>query len=364
MASSLCPFCQHGNPAVAKFCNDCGSPLHLEQCSQCGAINDHAATNCYQCGAEIAVTPATTEAAPTSSIAQPEASSSLSRARRLDVLRESADEAVKAFAARQVRGGKVEGVDPPDNMQRWKEAVERARQERNVVGVSFARSTITGPPPEEKRPRVTPMAPVGDVAGEKGHPNVQPSAPLGATHMVPLPIHGLTVHRRSRAALIALLVLVVPVSAYYVIRNSAQLELWLGMSGTDRGTRTADQGRPPSSSPPAKIRVAPSSAPALGSGTAGVSNTGPPATEPSAESTSQITAAPETKQPAVSRADAARPPSARATTRSFAAAAPLPAPRTTESRVRAPPDAPRVSVCTEGVAALGFCEPNPQGKSN
>ena len=214
------------------------------------------------------------------------------------------------------------------------------------------------------------MAPVGDVAGEKGHPNVQPSAPLGATHMVPLPIHGLTVHRRSRAALIALLVLVVPVSAYYVIRNSAQLELWLGMSGTDRGTRTADQGRPPSSSPPAKIRVAPSSAPALGSGTAGVSNAGPAAIEASAESTSQISsanvakAAPDTKQPAASRVDAARPPYARPTTRSFAVAAPLPEPRATASKGRAPPDAPRVSVCTEGVAALGFCEPNPQGKSN
>jgi len=349
MASSLCPFCQHGNPAVAKFCNDCGSPLHLEQCRQCGAINDHAARNCYQCGAEIAVTPATIEPAPTSSIAQPGASSSLSRARRLEVLRESADEAVKAFAARQVRG-KVEGVDPPDNMQRWKEAVERARQERNVAGVSFARATITGPPPEETRPRVTPMAPVGGVAGDEAHPNVQPSTPLGATQMVPLPVHGPTAHRSLRAALIALLVLVVPVSAYYVIRNSAQLELWLGMSAADQGGLTADHGRPPSSSPPAKIRVAPSSAPALGLGAAGVSNTEPPATEPSAESTSQITAAPNardapatktggisddagartpavqsdptrpmnssanaanaapgTKQPAASRADAARP---------------------------------------------------------
>ena len=46
-----CLFCDHVNPVGAKFCNDCGSPLHLKPCKQCEAINDHAAENCYQCGA-------------------------------------------------------------------------------------------------------------------------------------------------------------------------------------------------------------------------------------------------------------------------------------------------------------------------
>src|SRR5215471_9532148 len=32
----LCRFCDHYNPAGAKFCNDCGSPLHLKPCEQCG----------------------------------------------------------------------------------------------------------------------------------------------------------------------------------------------------------------------------------------------------------------------------------------------------------------------------------------
>lgn len=48
----LCAFCEHRNPAGANFCNDCGSPLHLKPCNQCAAVNDQAATCCYQCGAE------------------------------------------------------------------------------------------------------------------------------------------------------------------------------------------------------------------------------------------------------------------------------------------------------------------------
>jgi hypothetical protein len=46
----LCFFCGHTNPAEAKFCNECGSPLHLKPCKQCDAINDATARICYRCG--------------------------------------------------------------------------------------------------------------------------------------------------------------------------------------------------------------------------------------------------------------------------------------------------------------------------
>ncbi len=49
-----CPFCEHPNPAAAKFCNDCGSPLHLKPCRQCDAINDGSVNFCYMCGAPFA----------------------------------------------------------------------------------------------------------------------------------------------------------------------------------------------------------------------------------------------------------------------------------------------------------------------
>jgi hypothetical protein len=352
MASSLCPFCQHSNPALAKFCNDCGSPLHG------------------------------------SSIAEAGAADSLSRMQRLEALRESAEEAVKAFTARQVLD-KGEGVEPPDNMERWKEAVERARHDRDAGGTGLARTTILRPPPEETRSRMAPITPVGSVVQEDGHPTVQPPAPLGATQTVRLP--GPAAYRRSRAALIAVLILVVSVSAYYVNRNSAQLKLWLGVNAPDAGTLIANPDRPPSLSPPAKIRLAPSSTPTEASAEStsqittvledradtpaakpdGISNDAP-ARPPAAQSdpakpidSSAIAAktTPETKKPATSRVDAARPPSGRSHTSSVAAAAASQRQRATDSMGSAPRDAPRVSVCTEAVAALGFCNLKGDGEN-
>jgi double zinc ribbon protein len=60
----MCAFCQHRNPAGAKFCNDCAAPLHLKPCKQCDAVNDQAATNCYKCGAACPVSLSTPEATP------------------------------------------------------------------------------------------------------------------------------------------------------------------------------------------------------------------------------------------------------------------------------------------------------------
>jgi hypothetical protein len=69
-----CLFCDHVNPAAAKFCNECGEPLHLKPCKQCEAINDRAARTCYQCGiADPALDSAPEAAATTPLIEPPEA---------------------------------------------------------------------------------------------------------------------------------------------------------------------------------------------------------------------------------------------------------------------------------------------------
>lgn len=60
----MCLFCDHHNPAGAKFCNDCGSPLHLKPCNQCDAINQQCVTNCCKCGAQFPASFTTPEAAP------------------------------------------------------------------------------------------------------------------------------------------------------------------------------------------------------------------------------------------------------------------------------------------------------------
>ena len=60
----MCAFCDHRNPAGAKFCNDCASPLHLKPCNECNGVNDQAATNCYNCGAACPALSGTSEARP------------------------------------------------------------------------------------------------------------------------------------------------------------------------------------------------------------------------------------------------------------------------------------------------------------
>ena len=50
-----CPSCDHGNPAGAKFCNNCGLPVHLQPCSNCEAINDRTANRCYKCGSPLSL---------------------------------------------------------------------------------------------------------------------------------------------------------------------------------------------------------------------------------------------------------------------------------------------------------------------
>ena len=58
----MCAFCDHRNPAGAKFCNDCAAPLHLKPCKQCDAVNDLAAANCFKCGAAYPVSCSAPEA--------------------------------------------------------------------------------------------------------------------------------------------------------------------------------------------------------------------------------------------------------------------------------------------------------------
>ncbi|TMG83952.1 MAG: hypothetical protein E6H78_11005 [Betaproteobacteria bacterium] len=53
MSPVSCLFCGHPNPVGSKFCNECGSPLHLNPCPECATINEHDAPKCYQCGAGL-----------------------------------------------------------------------------------------------------------------------------------------------------------------------------------------------------------------------------------------------------------------------------------------------------------------------
>lgn len=73
MSVTQCRFCDHVNPAGAKFCSECGGALHLLPCPRCGAVSQVTAAVCYQCQAKLpwhaAETPAS--AAPSAVLSQP-----------------------------------------------------------------------------------------------------------------------------------------------------------------------------------------------------------------------------------------------------------------------------------------------------
>lgn len=52
MFAVQCSFCQHENTPGARFCTECGSPLHLKVCpnEQCGKVSDVNAIRCEHCG--------------------------------------------------------------------------------------------------------------------------------------------------------------------------------------------------------------------------------------------------------------------------------------------------------------------------
>lgn len=50
---TLCQYCEHANPADAKFCAGCGAPLHLIPCPLCGAVNQKTSKTCYQCHGQL-----------------------------------------------------------------------------------------------------------------------------------------------------------------------------------------------------------------------------------------------------------------------------------------------------------------------
>jgi hypothetical protein len=49
MFAIRCPYCQHENKPGARFCADCGAPLHLKPCAKCGKVDDVTAKACSSC---------------------------------------------------------------------------------------------------------------------------------------------------------------------------------------------------------------------------------------------------------------------------------------------------------------------------
>jgi hypothetical protein len=104
MSSVTCRFCAHANPAGARFCNDCGSPLDFKPCPNCEAVNDARSDRCHQCG--LALAPQTVASA--SALTPPIASAPDAMAGR----REASDNVPIALAERVAAGSR--GATSPE----------------------------------------------------------------------------------------------------------------------------------------------------------------------------------------------------------------------------------------------------------
>ena len=142
MSASSCSFCRHVNPVGAKFCNDCGSPLHLQPCPECNAITDLTAAGCYLCGAALRPPPiahpaadpsATSEiavkAAEDASAGAVAAAGSTARlAERLQAVSASTDPP----ASLRSSSAKTEAGEHPPSPGAWASAASRAEHSPGV----------------------------------------------------------------------------------------------------------------------------------------------------------------------------------------------------------------------------------------
>src|SRR5882724_260412 len=70
-----CLFCAANSAPQAKFCSECGSPLYLQICPTCAAVNKKTASRCLTCGHTFALHPDRAVAAAVAQIASSPATS-------------------------------------------------------------------------------------------------------------------------------------------------------------------------------------------------------------------------------------------------------------------------------------------------
>ncbi len=251
-----CLFCHHTNPAAAKFCNECGSPLHLKPCRQCEAINDATAKTCYKCGTADPALVITPEAA----AAMPDVDS-------------------------------MATATPGD--------------------VSFERERLSLPEPIAESQDVRLRWPAGDATARDAESEVEAvvcapqssgtqerslvSETLDATPAVVSQTPGATAKRRPRfrvamAALAPVLLLsAVAVLAYYAYRDPVQLREWLSAA---RETVSPSDGAIPMPSAPGTSSAPASYAPVASVDTPSVAAMEPAAPRPANEPATDITLSP------------------------------------------------------------------------
>lgn len=218
-----CLFCDHNNRPGAKFCEECGSPMHLRLCKHCQAINDRVALTCHQCGAKLVAGSVAAQDKGAESVdelrrklankasrvpeqlaevaaGQPNALRANAPAlfRRRQPAHEAVSPSTSRFVAQQERISRTVGSVLPLAQFAWMQRIGRVRTPRRVlfallltalVGVGYylyrlpqqitvhpTASAPTESAPAEGNVGGTPTASVAVTAGAVGAPTVDPPA--------------------------------------------------------------------------------------------------------------------------------------------------------------------------------------------
>ena len=153
MPSVNCSFCDHANPADAKFCNECGAGLGLRPCAQCEAINDVAATFCHQCGTLLGAAATAVASAANVEGAHTASSSPLMRSQPSGA---SATDTAAAASLPEVGAGKTAFASPRELASAAERLDAFWRDSMQAVEVARAMKGDVTPPP----PRAVDMLPL------------------------------------------------------------------------------------------------------------------------------------------------------------------------------------------------------------
>ena len=389
MAPLQCLVCDHVNPAGAKFCNDCGSPLHVKECSRCEAVNDRAAKNCFKCGTEFPA-PATRPETPPTSVAQAVTAASPAINERLPF---RLDFDLNGFPKPAPSVPDVTVAEPAPV------ASESANATVSSAALQLARPAAAIEPDK--------FDPVREPQTWGGAVTPLVSGAEGETEKARLHNREATAELRSMSrvvrtvSLAAIALIAIGTLAYYVYKPSMPLNEGqdaqavsaapADVSAGGRPTRPiAKIGETPSSPPPASPGTALTISP-VGQGTVAPTGSSGAAGQTPSTNTPHRRVSPSEELPAKADDIGKQPDTATTTTgnvrdrtmpatgnevtakastpnrvthaysASTASGSVQPPPR--DGRATVPPDVPRRGPCTEGVAALGLCSPSSGGEN-
>jgi Double zinc ribbon len=363
MTSSTCCFCAHLNPAGAKFCNECASPLHLKPCRACDAVNARDAQACYRCGAAMQAAPDVPEASPERIVA--EAGEMLAALQRELVAATAPGAVARSESIRDDVDQDIANIDPTVE-GRASGSESSARTEEQSRENAFQRLVVRDDPRASR-----------DVASETTHP--EPTFDPTSTPVRP-DERQWRPERRSRGWVVAVAIaLVVLPVAVHVMRNPAQLDEWLGRTAAPSTIEPAPADATSAAAPVAVPQEPVATSPAAGGAPASLPNDAATQVQPARQDAAGVVTllppsppadldTPDTPASVVVSPDREAKAAAASRSRSSAART-RPRERVTKPRPQAPPvqsergtaqsaapdQAPRTEPCTEAVAALGLC---------